>query len=123
MRNSDRILLRMVFLLSLLAMIGACSKSDSGSTNDGNGKPGPDEVYIQNLAFSPSTITILVNSTVIWTNFDQVAHTVTSDTGLFDSGNIASSNTYSFKFTSIGTFTYHCKIHPSMTGTVIVNQT
>jgi plastocyanin len=113
----------MVFLLSLLVIVGACSKSDSGSANDGNGKPGPDEVYIQNLAFSPSTITVSVNTTVIWTNFDQVAHTVTSDTGLFDSGNIASSNTYSFKFTSAGTFTYHCKIHPSMTGTVIVNQT
>ena len=73
------------------------------------------------MAFVPGTITVNVNTTVKWTNKDAIAHTVTSDAGLFDSGNIASNGTYSYKFTSKGTYSYHCAIHPSMMGTVKVS--
>lgn len=84
------------------------------STQSGN------EVTIQGMAFSPQTLTVPVNTTVKWTNNDGISHTVTSDTALFDSGTISSGDTYSFKFTSTGTFNYHCKIHPGMTATIIV---
>jgi plastocyanin len=80
------------------------------------------DVLIQNMAFDPSTVTISVNTTVRWTNKDAIGHTVTSDTGgLFDSGTISSNGTYSHTFNTAGTYTYHCSIHPDMTGTVIVN--
>jgi hypothetical protein len=45
---------------------------------------------------------------------------VTSDTGLFDSGTLNVGNTFSFTFTQAGTFTYHCNIHPMMTGAIVV---
>jgi plastocyanin len=79
-------------------------------------------VSIQGMAFIPASITIAVNTTVTWTNNDAVTHTVTSDTPLFNSGNMAGngSGTFSFTFTSAGTFPYHCSIHPDMTATVIV---
>ena len=77
-------------------------------------------VTIQNFAFSPMTVTVNPGTTVQWTNLDGVAHTVTADNGSFTSGNINTNGTYSHTFTSSGTVTYHCAIHPFMHGGVVV---
>jgi plastocyanin len=82
--------------------------------------PASNVVTIQSSAFTPQSLTVAVNSTVKWKNNDGIAHTVTSNTPLFDSGNIPAGGTFSFTFTSTGTFNYHCSIHVSMTGTIIV---
>jgi plastocyanin len=58
---------------------------------------------------------------VKWTNNDAIAHTVTSNTGAFDSGNMAAGATYSYTFSTAGTYNYHCTYHSGMTGTVMVN--
>ena len=77
-------------------------------------------VQIMSLAFSPKTLTIKLGKTVVWTNNDPVSHTVTAvdslnlnavPTGLFNSGPIASGNTFHFTFTALGTFFYRCQIH------------
>jgi len=72
--------------------------------------------------FTPNTITVVlgVNSTIVWTNNDGSPHTVTSNGGIFDSGNMAPGQSFSYTFTSTGTFAYHCTYHPWMTGTVVV---
>jgi amicyanin len=97
----------------------ASSGSGNGSvvmiTNDSSGS----------FAFSPTTLTIKVGTTVTWKNVTAVAHTVTSDDGKsFDSGTnnpIAAQNgTYSFTFTKPGTYAYHCSFHPFMKATIIV---
>jgi plastocyanin len=75
---------------------------------------------IQNLAFSPDPITIALGSTVTWTNLDGVAHTVTADDGSWGSSMLGQGGTYSHVFTSPGSYTYHCAIHPYMMGTVVV---
>jgi plastocyanin len=77
-------------------------------------------VSIAGFAFSPSSITINVGDSVTWTNNDGTTHTVTADAGAFDSGDVGSSATYSHKFTTAGSFAYHCTIHSFMTGTVTV---
>jgi predicted lipoprotein with Yx(FWY)xxD motif/plastocyanin len=77
-------------------------------------------VTIANFAFDAPSVTIKVGSSVTWTNNDSVAHTVTADDGSFDSGNLDAGKTFSFTFTKAGTFTYHCAIHPNMTGTIVV---
>ena len=60
--------------------------------------------------------------TVVWTNNDSVGHTITADQGAGPaSGVINHGETYAFTFNTPGTFSYHCSIHPSMKGTVIVN--
>ena len=73
------------------------------------------------FTFKPKSITIAVGTTVKWTNTTTVAHTVTSDTGVFNSGIINPGGTFKFTFTQKGTFGYHCMIHPFMTATIIVN--
>jgi plastocyanin len=77
-------------------------------------------VHIQNFAFSPASISVKVGTKVTWVNDDSVAHTVTADLGLFDSSVIAPKSSFSFTFANPATIAYHCNIHPSMKGTVIV---
>jgi plastocyanin len=79
-------------------------------------------VIIDNFAFSPATVTIQVGDTVTWSNMDDTAHTATADDASWDSGNLAPGATFPHTFTQAGTFTYHCEIHPTMTGTVVVEQ-
>jgi plastocyanin len=76
------------------------------------------QVSIQNFAFSPSTLTVPSGTTVIWTNKDSAHHTVTGDT--WQSSNLATNQTYSRTFSQAGTYSYHCSIHPSMTGSILV---
>jgi plastocyanin len=68
--------------------------------------------------FSPSTLTVTAGTTVVWKNQTQVSHTVIGNK--FGGGFISPGGTLSFKFTSAGTFAYHCSIYPVMTGTIIV---
>ena len=76
---------------------------------------------IEGFAFEPDPISIEVGEEVTWTNNDGTAHTVTADDDSFDSGNLDAGATFSQTFDEAGEFTYHCNIHPSMTGTVTVN--
>ncbi|HEX8993046.1 MAG TPA: NBR1-Ig-like domain-containing protein [Anaerolineales bacterium] len=78
-------------------------------------------VSIMNISFQPSSLQVKAGTTVTWTNNDNTAHTVTSDTaGVFDSGTLAVGTAFSFTFTQTGTFAYHCNIHSSMHGTITV---
>lgn len=76
---------------------------------------------IVNFAFTPANLAVTVGSTVTWTNTDGASHTVTADGGVFGSSTLAVGGTFSHRFTTTGTFAYHCAIHPSMTGTVTVS--
>jgi plastocyanin len=106
-----------IVFISIVSEITGCSKSSNNTTTPAQGA---NEVWIQNTAFNPTTLTVAVNTTIKWTNKDGVTHTVTSDSSLFNSGNIASNGTYSHQFTTKGTYTYHCTIHSMMTAKVIV---
>ena len=77
-------------------------------------------VSIIEFTFLPKVITIHAGAIVEWENFDPVDHTVTSDTGVWDSGTIAPNQKFQFQFTAVGNYPYHCSIHPSMTGMIIV---
>jgi amicyanin len=80
-------------------------------------------VTIQAFKFSPATLKIKAGTTVIWTNKDSVAHTVTATSGgHFNSGRRERNQTYSFTFSKPGTYKYVCTIHPFMKGTVSVTK-
>jgi plastocyanin len=73
-------------------------------------------------SFSPVQVTVAigVNNTVTWVNDDNAAHTITARDGSFDSGNIGSGRSYTFTFTTPGTYRYYCAYHSWMVGTVVV---
>jgi amicyanin len=78
-------------------------------------------VTIHNFAFGPQVVTVKAGSTVHWMNHDTEAHTVTSNTGAFGSPVLQPGHGYSFTFSKPGTYSYHCTIHPFMTGKVVVS--
>jgi plastocyanin len=83
------------------------------------------EVEIEDFAFVPQTVTIKVGDTVEWKNRDAVGHTSTSGTpgmpdGIWDSGLLGEDDRFSFVFEGEGTYPYYCRLHTSMSGTVIV---
>ncbi|MCX6254504.1 MAG: cupredoxin family copper-binding protein [Bacteroidia bacterium] len=127
--SKTRLLIGSAFLFALLTISNSCTKSSNDMTPMANdpgskgtsGTPGTNEVFIQGMAYDPATITVAANTTITWTNKDAVVHTVTSSTGLFDSGSIGTNGTYSHTFTTAGTYPYYCVVHPSMTATVVVN--
>jgi len=84
-------------------------------------------VSIVDFGFTPASLTVAAGTTVTWSNTGAVIHSVTSDTGAFDSSPgcptgpcINPGASYSHLFAQAGTFAYHCKVHPNMTGTVVV---
>ena len=79
-------------------------------------------VTIQNMAFSPATLSIKVGDKVTWTNQDSVGHSATADDSSFDTGVIAQGQSVNATFSKAGTYTYHCSVHPNMKGTIIVTQ-
>lgn len=105
---------KLLFLAIILGFLVSCNKDEPTPT------PGQNEVFIDNMKFTPSSITVSAGTTITWTNQESVAHTVTSNTAIFDSGNMANGDTFSYTFSTIGTFPYYCKYHSSMTATVIV---
>ena len=77
-------------------------------------------INIANFTFNPGNITVAVGTTLTWTNGDGPSHTTTSDEEGWDSGVLASGDSFELVFDIPGVFAYHCSIHPSMSATVTV---
>ncbi len=116
----------------VIALVLCCGCTGSGPapgtpTPTGTPAQGGNAVAIQNFAFAPPTLQITAGTTVTWTNRDAADHQIINDaTGqaaqgaLFMSNPLPQGATYSFTFTTAGTYPYHCNIHPSMKGTITV---
>jgi plastocyanin len=139
MRPAHPAIVRAV-VLALMAS-SACGGSGGGGYPTGSGQNPPpggqqpppsssSSITVQNNRFNPSTTTVTVNTTVVWT-WDacrddgyggQVCadHNVTFDGGAGGSPT-QSTGSYSRQFAAAGTFNYHCTVHGAvMTGQVVV---
>jgi amicyanin len=76
-------------------------------------------VKIGNFTFGPQEVKVKAGTTVTWTNEDDIPHTVVSPNA-FRSKVMDTDGTYSFTFTTPGTYKYFCSLHPHMTGTIVV---
>jgi len=112
-----------IFLILILIVLAvSCSKTD---TSQASPKVGPlgvkQDIEIKGFAFNPASITISAGTTVIWTNQDSAPHRIISDSGNeLGSGSISTGQTYTHTFENPGTYDYHCSIHPSMKGEIVV---
>jgi plastocyanin len=107
-------------MAQIATMAGTTATSAAGpaSPSPPPARKGDVQVRIVNFSFSPATVTIRAGQTVAWTNRDSVAHTV--DLSGVISNVLNRGDTYGQRFTSMGTYTYICSIHPFMHGTVVV---
>ena len=79
-----------------------------------------DVITIDNFTFTPKELTVAVGTTIKWVNHDDIPHTVVEKKTTFRSKALDTDDSYSFTFTSAGTFDYFCGLHPHMVGQVIV---
>jgi amicyanin len=96
--------------------------SASATTADSPAPQGGTAVAIADFKFNPATLAVPVGSTVTWTNQDEEPHTIAAKDGFFHSPGMDTHGTYSFTFTTPGSYDYICSIHPFMTGTVVVTK-
>jgi plastocyanin len=124
-----RVLFSIISGATLALAAAACGGGPAVTTGPGGpgapsaaagctGSPGT-PVGIANFAFNPTSVTVAVGGTVTWANADTTVHTVTFDAGP-DCGRLNTGGTVTRTFDTAGTFTYHCAIHSSMKGTVVV---
>jgi len=103
----------------MIAILLLCARSLSVMSN--HGQPSATaEVKIDNFSFGPQSITVPIGTRVIWTNRDDIPHTVVSTDGVFKSKVRDTDEQFSYTFTNPGTYPYFCSVHPKMTGTVVV---
>jgi len=94
----------------------------STSTAAGPGTGVPAQIDISNFMFVPATLTVEPGTKVTVVNHDDVAHTVTSTSGAFDTGDIAPGSSVVFSAPAhAGDFSYICNIHQYMTGELVVS--
>lgn len=82
-------------------------------------------VAIKNYAFTPASLTIAAGTKVTWTNEDTAPHTVTVLTGpvKFASPTLHTGDSFTYTFTTPGTYSYYCAVHPDMTAKIVVTGT
>jgi plastocyanin len=121
MKRRYRAIACILVVSSLIAIDSFGGRARAQSTTQPTSRPAV-TVQIENFTFKPKNVEIGVGDTVTWKNTDDVPHTATSkdDPQTFDSGALDTDDTYSFTFSKPGKYAYYCKVHPHMTGTIIV---
>jgi plastocyanin len=92
----------------------------SAAADDGAGGPSTDRVAIADFAFDPEAVAVDAGTKLTWTNDDEAPHTATADDGSFDTGTLTLDDTGVVALDQPGTYTYYCRFHPFMKGTVEV---
>ena len=117
-------LVGLVAIVGALLLIGvACGGWHGRGSDPSKETPafGVTEVRLDDFAFAPANIVIDAGTTVTWTNYDSVDHTVTSDEGdVFDSERFGEDGTFRHTFDTPGEYYYHCEPHSNMHGLVTV---
>lgn len=119
-------LIILIVLFSVFLAMGCASNTGNDTQKPGTPPETPAvpasgktvEITIQSFAFNSDSVTISLGDAVRWTNMDSAAHTVIGND--FSSGNLNKGESYEHIFAKAGTYDYHCSIHPSMKGAIIV---
>jgi plastocyanin len=115
-------------LAALLLATGTVGDDDDDRDTTGRGEQNEfvaeedNTIVAEGRAFTPDELTVKVGEAVAFENRDDVAHTFTADDGLFDSRAIEPGGHYGYTVPRAGELTYHCEIHPQMTGTITVEE-
>jgi len=109
--------------VTILASTTSQAQHENGSARlvgAATGTDAPHQVMIDNFVYSPVPLTVKAGTTVTWINHDDIPHTVDSTQGKFKSAALDTDGKFEFRFTEAGEYPFYCRIHPKMTGKVIV---
>jgi plastocyanin len=106
----------------VVALVALCVLLPAAEAVSAPGDRGASQVHrvrILDGQFRPPRVTIDRGDRVRWVNVGTVTHTTTSDDGDWDH-RVSPGDSFTRRFRQAGTFSYHCAIHPEMTGTIVV---
>jgi plastocyanin len=114
---ADRFAISRALIVAMLLgpIVGAMLALGSAAAQDAT-----NVITIDNFTFSPKELTVAAGTTVKWVNRDDIPHLVVEKKTTFRSKALDTDDSYSYTFTSAGTFDYFCGLHPHMVGQVIV---
>ena len=80
------------------------------------------QVAMKGYAFAPASLSVPAGSTVTWTNDDTAPHDVKTTSGplAIHSPMLNKGESWSFTFTTAGSYGYVCTVHPDMTAGITV---
>ena len=127
----------LLIAVAVSTFLAACGGEDDAGDSASNSaaKAATEEtaaattVAVKDFKFEPEAVTVRKGETVRWENADAFLHTVTSgDTsgevnkpdGRFDKGMSDRGASVTVRFDEPGTYSYYCKQHNAMNGTVTV---
>jgi plastocyanin len=109
--------MRKLLLLPVIVLALAAASPVTAST------PNTVKVNITSKGFDPATVTVQNGDVVTWTNIDNASHQVVADDGSFKSDVLKPGDTFSYAFSSPGTFAYHGGMNAALKGAVSVQLT
>jgi len=107
----------------ILASAVSQAQNENGSVKLARTAAGTDaasQVMIDNFVYSPVPLTVKVGTTVTWINHDDIPHTVDSTQRKFKSAALDTDEKFEYQFKEAGEYPFYCRIHPKMTGKIIV---
>ncbi len=118
MRKNRFILLLVTAVL--VAALYSCTKSADDFTAEGGLLP-THYIIIKDSSFSPATLTVATGSSITFVNDTDFEHSIVSDdSSAILSGVIAHKTSFFYKKDTVGIITYHCGLHPTVKGTIIL---
>lgn len=117
-----------IFLVLLLIFAAGCTQArlagetaaQTSAQTQAAQHASSNDILIKDFAFQPNELTINKGETVTWTNLDAANHIIRENSGVFESTKLNQDQSYSYKFEAVGTYEYHCTLHPSMIGKIVV---
>lgn len=107
-----RAALRLAMTAAAVPLAATIARADGHATNH--------TVVIKDFAFTPADITIKAGDTITWVNQDSAQHSVWDLNDAFDTGLLAQGQSASLTFNGAGTFSYRCRPHGNMRGTITI---
>jgi plastocyanin len=105
-------------LAGLLALVLAACATDEASPAATRADAGGSTVTIEDMAYTPETLTVPAGTTVTWVWRDRaIAHDVK---GPGFKSKVMAEGTFSHRFDKPATYDYLCTLHPNMKGTIEV---
>jgi plastocyanin len=114
-----RLRLGLALAVTSALILSGCSKSSTSPS----ATPGTVTVNVVgvlgNQAFQPNPVAVAAGNMVVFKNTTSVTHHIVLDDGSADFGDLtAGATTTGFNVTNSKALTFHCKIHPSMVGSI-----
>jgi plastocyanin len=98
---------------------GVTTTAVSAAPGSSTAGAGDQDIVVQGYKFPP--ITAAAGSMLTLESRDLEPHTVTADNGSFDSGPFTPKKPATLTVpTAPGSYAFHCKVHPTMHGTLVV---